>query len=297
MNDTSVKLPAPVPAAAMPLDAMRQLAESVAKSRLFGITTPDQALTLMAIAQAEGRHPALAARDYHIINGSPSKKAEAMARDFLSAGGRIEWHRLDDEVAEATFSHPAGGSARIQWDQARVTRAGLAGGNHKRYPRQMLRSRVVSEGVRTVWPMATSGMYVPEEVAEFGPRREAEPIDVTPKQDLDTFSGLQAPGSDEDRAEAAREGARTVARRGTEAFRAWWKTITKEQRQPLYPIMEELQKLAREAAEGTPSVSKALGPPDEGREPSGSCPSSYSDAPPEPQPEADAEPARDPALF
>jgi hypothetical protein len=37
----------------------------------------------------------------------------------------------------------------------------------KKYPRQMLRSRVVSEGVRTVYPNATSGLYVPEEVRDF----------------------------------------------------------------------------------------------------------------------------------
>jgi hypothetical protein len=36
-----------------------------------------------------------------------------------------------------------------------------------KYPRQMLRSRVISEGVRTVFPGATSGLYVPEEVGSF----------------------------------------------------------------------------------------------------------------------------------
>jgi len=46
----------------------------------------------------------------------------------------------------------------------------------KKFPRQMLRSRTVSEGVRTVWPLATSGMYVGEEVADFtGPTIDAEP--------------------------------------------------------------------------------------------------------------------------
>jgi hypothetical protein len=47
----------------------------------------------------------------------------------------------------------------------------------KKYPRQMLRARVVSEGVRTVFPMATSFMYVPEEVAEFEDKgATSEPI-------------------------------------------------------------------------------------------------------------------------
>ena len=158
---------------------MERLAESVARSRLFGIQTPDQALALMAISQAEGRHPALAARDYDIIQGRPTKKAEAMQRDFLAAGGKIEWEALDDTRACATFSHPQGGSIRIDWDMARATKAGLAGKDlWKKYPRNMLRARVVSEGVRTAFPAATSGMYVPEEVHDI-PR---EMVDVTPQK-------------------------------------------------------------------------------------------------------------------
>jgi hypothetical protein len=132
----------------------------------------------MAIAQAEGRHPALAARDYDIIQGRSAKKAEAMLRDFLESGGKVEWHKLDDANADATFSHPAGGSVRITWDLERVKAAGLSSKDmYKKYPRQMLRSRVVSEGVRTVCPAATSGMYVPEEVADFESRQT---VDVTP---------------------------------------------------------------------------------------------------------------------
>jgi hypothetical protein len=165
--------------APMPFGEMERLAESIAKSGLFGMKTKEQALTLMAIAQAEGRHPALAARDYDIIQGRPSKKAEAMMRDFLDAGGKIEWHKLDDTTADATFSHQLGGSVRITWDVTRARNAGLGGKDMwKKYPRQMLRSRTVSEGVRTVYPAATSGMYVPEEAADIETR---QPIDVTPK--------------------------------------------------------------------------------------------------------------------
>src|SRR5262249_51635206 len=45
----------------------------------------------------------------------------------------------------------------------------------EKYPRAMLRSRVISEGVRTIYPIASSGMYVPEEVVDF-----EEPRNVTP---------------------------------------------------------------------------------------------------------------------
>ena len=156
---------------------IERLAASIAQSGLFGIKTKDQAIALMMIAHAEGRHPALAARDYDVIQGRPAKKAEAMLRDFLEAGGKAQWHALSDEIADATFSHPSGGSVRIMWDMERAAKAGLGGkDNWKKFPRQMLRSRTVSEGVRTVWPMATSGMHVPEETVDFaGTTLDAEP--------------------------------------------------------------------------------------------------------------------------
>lgn len=159
-----------------PVSDLERMAKAFAVSKLFGIQNTEQALALCLIAQAEGRHPASAAADYHIINGRPSKKADAMLRDFLSGGGKVEWHKLTDEVADATFSHPAGGAARIDWTLARAKTAGLTTPMWSKYPRQMLRSRVVSEGVRTVYPMATSGMYVPEEVQDFEPMR-ATPMD------------------------------------------------------------------------------------------------------------------------
>jgi len=159
------------------------LAEAIAKSNLFGIKTKDQALVLMMIARSEGRDPVEAARDYDIIQGKPAKKAEAMLRDFLTAGGKVEWHELSDIKADATFTHPQTGSVRIDWDLARANTAGFGGKEMwKKFPRQMLRSRVVSEGVRTLWPLATSGMYVPEEQADIpatdehnGPTLEASP--------------------------------------------------------------------------------------------------------------------------
>jgi hypothetical protein len=237
--------------APLPFEQMQALALSIAKSGMFGIRTPDQAMVLMSIAQAEGRHPALAARDYHIINNSPSKKSEAMLRDFLGAGGRVQWRELSDQAAEATFSHPQGGEATIRWDAARVAQAGLSNPMHKKFPRQMLRSRVVSEGVRTIWPMATGGMYAPEEAAEI--RQETrEPIDVTPPAepadtaaDLDAFAAeIKAHVVDDLDDQATK-----AAESGTEAFRAFWGTLTAPERDTLRPSLSVYQATAATADE------------------------------------------------
>lgn len=170
--------------AVIPYDQKERMATSLVKSGLFGIKSVDQALALMAIAEAEGLHPATVARDYDVIQGRAAKKPQAMMRDFITAGGRVEWHALDDAHADATFSHPAGGTFRCTWDIERAKRAGLAGkDNWKSYPRAMLRSRCVSEGIRTVYPGATSGSYTPEEFQDIVDETpQAGPRDVTPER-------------------------------------------------------------------------------------------------------------------
>ena len=161
----------------IPFDQTRLMAEAIAKSRLFGIQTAEQALALGLLCQAEGRHPAEAVRDYHIINGKPSLKSEAMLARFQQAGGRVEWHDYTHESVSGTFSHPQGGSLKVSWTIKDAERAGLTGNpTWKKFPRQMLKARCISEAVRGIFPAVLSGLYAPEEVQEFAPiQPEPEP--------------------------------------------------------------------------------------------------------------------------
>lgn len=165
----------------MPISEMKILAEAMAKSRFFmGVTTLEQALTLMAIAQAEGIHPAAAARDYHVIQGKPSLKADAMLSRFQSAGGKIKWNEYTDTKCSATFSHESGGEVTIEWTIEMAAKIGLAQkDNWKKYPRQMLRARVISEGIRTIYPGVITGFYTPEEVQDFSDDRKQQSKEVT----------------------------------------------------------------------------------------------------------------------
>jgi hypothetical protein len=156
--------------ALVPVSDLEKMASAVAASKLFGITTPEQAMALMLVAQAEGLHPATAARDYHIIQGRPTLKADAMLARYLASGGKVEWGVHTDTEVEATFSHPQGGTLKIKWDMARAKAAELGGkGMWTKYPRQMLRARVISEGVRATNPAVAVGIYTPEEAEDFEP--------------------------------------------------------------------------------------------------------------------------------
>lgn len=109
----------------VPVADIERMAGAVARSGLFGVKTQEQAMALMLIAQAEGMHPAIAARDYHIIQGRPALKADAMLARFQQAGGKVEWKEYTDTKVVGVFSHPSGGSVSVEWSIEMANKAGL----------------------------------------------------------------------------------------------------------------------------------------------------------------------------
>jgi hypothetical protein len=174
----------------VPVSDIERMATAVAKSGLFGIKSTEQGVALMLIAQAEGLHPAIAARDYHVIQGRPALKADAMMARFQAAGGKVNWKVYTDQEVTGEFSHPQGGSVSITWTYAQATKIGLTGkDNWRNYPRAMLRARCISEGIRTVYPGCVVGTYTPEEVEDFAPQQPIK--DITPPPVV-----LEAPAGD-----------------------------------------------------------------------------------------------------
>lgn len=160
---------------------MQQMASAVAQSGLFPhLKQPNQALALMLLCHSKGLHPMEAVERYHVVQGRPVMRADAMLSEFIRGGGRVEWHERTDKIADATFSHPQGGSVRVAWTFEQAKAANLTGKEvWRQYPRQMLHARCVSEGVRSVLPGATNGLYTPEEAQDMAPIRAevvAEPV-------------------------------------------------------------------------------------------------------------------------
>ena len=136
---------------------------------------PEDMFALMLIAQAEGKHPAIAAQEYDIIEGRPSINSRSTLARFQGSGGRIEYVERTDSKCTINFEHPQGGKLTITWTIERAQKAGLNGkDNWRKYPAQMLAARAIAEGVRALYPACLSGLYTSEEVQDF------EPINVTP---------------------------------------------------------------------------------------------------------------------
>lgn len=167
----------------IPFQDVQGMAAAIAKSGLFGMKTPDQALALMLVAQAEGQHPATITQDYDIIQGKAARKTHSVLARFQQMGGTVEWHELSDTIADASFAHKAGGKLRMTWTFEQAKKAGLTGkDNWRNYPRAMLRARCIAEGIRAVYPAALGGMMVSEEAQDL-------PAHESPAKTIDPLTG------------------------------------------------------------------------------------------------------------
>jgi hypothetical protein len=182
--------------ALVPLGDLEKMAQVVVGSKLFGVETVEQAMTLMLLCQAENVHPMIALRDYHIVEGKPALKADAMLARFQAGGGKVEWEVYTDTKVSAYFSHPASPKpVLIEWSLESAAKVQVynrkKGGweamtnkhTWKSYPRQMLKARVISEGVRATNPGVAVGIYTVEETQDFTePRTEKN---ITPSADVE----------------------------------------------------------------------------------------------------------------
>lgn len=157
------------------LAEMEVMAQALAASRLFGeIATAERALALMLLCDAEGLHPVQAMKRYHIIEGRPSMRADAMQAEFQARGGRLKVHQADANVAHASFSHPVlmpdAIEIRVTYEDCKA--AGITVGkygekdNWKKFRADMLWARMITRGIRRVYPGIVAGIYAPEELED-----------------------------------------------------------------------------------------------------------------------------------
>jgi hypothetical protein len=177
------------------LEEVRYMAEATAKSDMYGLSQ-SQAFVLMMIAESERLHPVQALRRFHIVEGKPSMRADAMQAEFQRHGGRLRWVKSSAEECEAEFWHPVyhpdvftvrvtlkeliDSEVAMQWPKRKEGQPQVQGkvlkNTYKQFPRQMLRARVISEGVRAIDPGVVVGIYTPEEVSDFDDRPSTRPL-------------------------------------------------------------------------------------------------------------------------
>lgn len=155
-----------------PIQAIQVMGEMIWGSGMFGCVKPEQGMVLAMTCLAEGKAPLELAKTYHIIEGKLSMRADAMLGRFQVSGGKVKWTVRNNEEVRAIFIHD-GSEVEIGVTVEEMKANGVAMGknglkdNWRKFPRQMLTARVISEGVRLLAPQIVSGIYTPEEVQDF----------------------------------------------------------------------------------------------------------------------------------
>jgi hypothetical protein len=148
---------------------MAVMADSIVKSGFYGFKTKEQVMAVMLVAQAENKHPASVVQEYDIIQGKPALKSQAILARFQLSGGSVQWDVVTPKAVKGTFKHPQGGTLTVEWTIEMARQAGIyrEGSGWSKYPEDMLRARVISRAVRSIYPACILGHYATEEVMDF----------------------------------------------------------------------------------------------------------------------------------
>lgn len=153
--------------AAQEFSALMEMADMLVKSQFLpkAINTGPKALAIILAGRELGMPPMLALRSIHIIEGKPVLAADSLLGAFKRAGGRAKFGELSEKRAELWLKHPNGDehTETFTWEMA--TKAQLINkDNWKKFPQAMLRSRVITAGLKSLGWEPAAGVYDPEEL-------------------------------------------------------------------------------------------------------------------------------------
>lgn len=168
----------------MPVNSLadiEKLGGHIAKSCMFGIKTPEAGAIVAMTCYQQGITLLDFMRSYHIIDGKPSMRSDAMAAEFRRKGGKIKILERSAEKAEAEFSFEKQ-KVTFTCTMDEIKEAGTCYGadgktlkvNYKRHPKNMLWARMLSDAIRTLAPEINAGLYTPEEIQDIDQPRHVE---------------------------------------------------------------------------------------------------------------------------
>jgi hypothetical protein len=150
------------------LEEAVMLANTLAKSTLLAqeMQNPANVLLVLGYARSLRIAPFAALRLCQIIQGKPTLSADGLAAVVRGSSlvEKLDVIESTDERCSVLAQRTGGEPVTITWDMARAQKAGLNPGMWKKYPRQMLRARAMSEACRLCWPDVVGGVYDPDEL-------------------------------------------------------------------------------------------------------------------------------------
>jgi hypothetical protein len=132
------------------------------------VKTGAQAAAIVLAGQELGMPPMRALRSLVLVQGKVVENADSQLSRFKADGGRAIWKRLDEQGATLWLRHPNGDEHEESFTWEDAGRAKLtAKDTWKAYPKAMLRSRVITAGLKSIGWEGGVGNYDPDEAAAF----------------------------------------------------------------------------------------------------------------------------------
>jgi len=149
------------------LEFISTMGQKFAKSGMGGCTKVEQGEIIMMECMARKMSPLEFVKDYHLVNGKVTMRADAMAAKFNQGGGHIKWDDFNDKIASATFTDRRGHETKISYTLEEAAKAGVANraGAWKQHTAAMLRARLISKAIRMIAPECITGIYTEDEIS------------------------------------------------------------------------------------------------------------------------------------
>lgn len=156
-------------------DEMGMVANMLYKSQLLpkAIRSPEAAFAIIVAGAELGMPPMLALRGINLVDGKVVIAADLQLGAFKRAGGKAIFSEFTDKRCTLQLVHPNGDTHIETFSMEDAKLAGLLGkDNWKKYPKAMLRSRVITAGLKSIGFEPVAGAYDPDEAAGFAPSEQ-----------------------------------------------------------------------------------------------------------------------------
>ena len=172
-------LAAPDPYVPSTFTELMQICGNIAKTRLFGITSPEQAFVVLSAGHELGLSQIQSLRALYSYDGKLGLYADGIAAIVLRSGLAEYFREVATTDTESTWETRRRGepAKRYTYTIADATKAGLVrpSSNWTRSPKRMLAARAKSFLGRDVFPDLLLGMYTVEELMDVTPPPAGEP--------------------------------------------------------------------------------------------------------------------------
>ena len=88
-------------------EGLAMFGNAICRSGMFGCESKEAGIIFALQCMAENKPPLEMAKNYHLVKGKLTKRADAMLADFRRAGGKVYWSDLKNaEIQSAVFELP-----------------------------------------------------------------------------------------------------------------------------------------------------------------------------------------------